>query len=601
MDIKIRGLFGGILAVVVFTLPGLKLLAEEESVTTHALAIHGEPKYGANYKRFSYVNSRAPKQGKVTRGSLGTFDSLNPFILKGNPAAGIGLIYDTLTHHSAEESFTEYGLLARKLEIPKGDISGIIFHLHENAKFSDGVPVTADDVVFTFNTLTTEGLPLYRSYYADVEKVEALDKHRVKFSFKHTNNRELHLILGQIAVLPRHYWEDKDFSKPGLDAPIGSGPYVIDEIKAGRSISYKLNPDYWGRDLPVNKGRHNFAKLNYVYYRDLTIAHEAFKAGEINFKIENQAKRWKQDYNFPALAKGDVVQKEFKHSRNGGMQGFVMNVRRDIFKDVRVRKAINYAFDFEWVNKNLFFSAYTRSESFFSNSDLAARGKPSRAELKILAPYKGKLDEEIWGEVPRQPRTDSSAGIRGNLRTAINLLQEAGWQLESGKLIKDGRQMKFEILLVQKAFERIVNPFIANLKRLGIDARLRLVDTTQYINRAQSFDFDMIVISFAQSESPGNEQRNLWSSKAADQEGSRNFIGIKDPIIDEIIEGLINVDSREELIAHCRVLDRILLSRYYVVPNWHISADRVAYWNYLDYPRRIPKSGVDFSAWWAKK
>lgn len=592
-----------IVIALVMTQIYLKANAADSSIKRHALAIYDSAKYKANYKKFSFVNPSAPKQGQLTRGGFGTFNSLNGFILQGNPASGIGLIYDTLTYHGPEEAFTEYGLLAKTLEIPRGDkIDWIIYHLHDSAKFSDGKPVTAKDVVFSFNLLMSKGQPLYRVYYGDVAKVEALDKHRVKFTFKHSNNKELHLILGQLPVLPQHYWKGKDFTKVSLDAPIGSGPYTIGEIKPGRSITYELNPNYWGKDLPVNRGRHNFAKVKYQYYRDLTILHEAFKSGEIDVKAENQASRWHNGYDFPALKQGKVIKKEFKQDRNQGMQAFAFNTRRDMFKDAKVRQALGLVFDFEWSNKNLFFGSYTRSESFFSNSELAATGKPTRAELKLLRPYKGKLPAEVWEAVPKQPRSDSAGGIRANIRQAISLLKEAGWELQNGKLVQKstGKRMKFEILLVQKAFERIVNPYIKNLQRLGVDASVRLVDTTQYINRAQSFDFDMTIVSFAQSESPGNEQRNFWGSEAADKQGSRNFIGIKDPIIDEIIEGLINVSSRQELIAYCRVLDRILLAGHYLVPQWHIASDRVAYWNKLAHPSKNPASGVEFSSWWAK-
>lgn len=580
-----------------------------KTIKTHAMALYAVPKYNANYKRFAFVNPAAPKRGQLTRGGFGTFDSLNAFILQGNAASGLGLLYDTLTFHGPEEAFTEYGLLAETIEYPAGGKNGndgkiawITFHLHKNAKFSDGMPVTADDVVFSFNLLTTKGLPLYKAYYADVAKVESLDKHKVKFTFKHSDNKELPLILGQIPVFPKHYWQDKDFAKVSLDAPVGSGPYTIGEVLPGRSITYKLNRNYWGKDLPVNRGRHNFAEIKYQYYRDLTVQHEAFKAGELDVKVENQASRWLKGYDFPAFRKGEVVKKEFKHSRNQGMQGFAFNIRKDIFKDPKVRQALGYVFDFEWSNKNLFFGSYTRSASFFSNSELAATGKPSPAELKILKPYKGKLPPAVWETVAKPPRSDTAGGIRSNIRTAIELLKEAGWEIKDGKLVQtsSGKQMKFEILLAQKAFERIVNPYINNLQRLGVDASIRLVDTTQYINRAQSFDYDVLVMSFAQSESPGNEQRNYWGSVTADQPGSRNYIGIKDPIIDEIIEGLISVSSRKELITYSKVLDRILLANYYVVPHWHISTDRIAYWDKLAYPRKIPSSGVEFTSWWAK-
>ena len=575
-----------------------------ESIKSHALALYGKPKYGANFKHFSYVNPNAPKRGQLTRGGFGTFDSLNMFILQGNSADGLGLIYDTLTSKGMEEPVTEYGLLAEQIEIPKGEIDWIIFHLNKKAKFSDGVAVTAEDVVFSFETIITKAIPQYRAYYADVVKAEALDKHRVKFTFKHSNNKELPLILGQLVVLPKHYWEakDRDFTKVSLEPPVGSGAYVIDSVKPGRSITYKRNDKYWGKDLPVNKGLHNFDKIKYVYYRDLEILHEGFKSGEIDLKVENQASRWKKEYDFPAVKSGKVVKKEFKHNRNQGMQAFIFNTRREIFKDAKVREALNYAFDFEWANKNLFFSSYKRSYSFFSNSELAAKGKPTAGELKILEPYKNRLPKQIWGDVPSQPRSDTAGGIRANLRQAISLLKEGGWELKDGKLMsKDsGKQMKFEILIVQKAFERIVNPFIKNLERLGIDASVRLVDTTQYINRIQEFNFDMIVFSFAQSESPGNEQRDFWGSASASHAGSRNLVGIMDPVIDELIEGLITVSSRDELISYSQVLDRVMLAGYYVIPHWHISADRIAYWNKFGFTNVVPDSGVQVTSWWAK-
>lgn len=577
---------------------------KEESIITHALTLYGKPKYPQSFKNFSYVNPHAPKKGVMNRGGFGTFDSLNSFILQGNPASGLGLLYDTLTIKGAEEPFTEYGLLAEKIEIPRGDINWIIYHIHKEAKFNDGVFVTAEDVVFSFETITNKGLPQYRAYYADVLSVEALDKQRVKFTFKHSNNKELPLILGQLMIIPKHYWDNKtrDFSKVSLEPPLGSGPYIIDKIKPGRSISYRLNDKYWGKYLPVNKGLHNFEKIKYIYYRDLEIMHEAFKSGEIDFKIENQASRWNQEYNFPAFNNGKVLKREFAHSRNQGMQAFIFNTRREIFMDARVREALNYAFDFEWANKHLFFNSYKRSYSFFSNSELAASGKPGPGELKILQKYKGKLPPQVWDEVVTQPRTDTPGGIRANLRTAVSLLKQAGWELKEGRLINQvtGKQMKFEILIVQKAFERIVNPFIKNLARLGIEAKLRLVDTTQYINRVQEFNFDMMVFSFAQSESPGNEQRNFWGSSAAKVPGSRNLIGIEDPIVDELIEKIITVSSREELINYCKVLDRVLLAGHYIIPNWHISVDRVAYWDKFGFTSVIPKAGVQVESWWEK-
>ena len=573
----------------------------EETRETHALTLHGTPKHPPGFSHFDYANPNAPKGGTMVRGGFGSFDNFNGFITQGEVADGTGLLYDTLTTKGQDEPFTQYGLLAETIEVPVGKKNWIIYNLRKNARFSDGKPVRAEDVVFSFNLLTTKGRPLYRAYYADVLKAEALNAHRVKFTFKSSDNAELPLILGELAILPKHYWEGKDFTKVNLDKPIGSGPYVIEEFQAGRSITYKRNPDYWGKELPVNKGQYNFDRIKYIYYRDLTIMYEAFKAGEIDVRAENQAKRWHEGYDFPAVREGRVIKREFPHSRNQGMQAFIFNTRKPFFSSPLVREALGYAFDFEWSNQNLFYNSYKRSYSFFSNSELAAQGRPSSAELKILQPYKDQLAQEVFTQPPpTPPRTDTSGGIRANLHRAIELLNQAGWELKGGKLLSkaDGKQMKFEILVVQKAFERIVNPFIRNLERLGIDASIRLVDTTQYINRVQSYQFDMMVFTIPQSESPGNEQRDFWNSKQADVQGGRNLIGVKDKVVDALVEDLIRAQSRADLINHCRALDRVLLSGHYVIPQWHISYDRLAYWNKFGLPDKTPQAGPQLSAWW---
>ena len=574
-----------------------------ETRKVHALSLHGTPRHAAAFDHFDYVNPDAPKGGTMVRGGFGTFDNFNPFIVAGVAADDLALIYDTLTIKGLNEPSTEYGLLAEKIELSVAQPDWVIFHLRKNAYFSDLHPVTAEDVVFSFNILTTKGNPLYRSYYGDVVKVEALDQHRVKFSFRSAENHELPQILGQLTVLPKHYWEKKDFTAVNLDVPLGSGPYLIDEFQAGRSISYKRNPHYWAKDLAVNRGRHNFDSIKYRYYRDTTVMHEAFKAGEIDVLQENQAKRWHEAYDFPAFRQGKVIKKEFPHKRNQGMQAFVFNTRRPIFASPQVRQALNYAFDFEWSNKNLFFDSYKRSYSFFSNSELAASGLPSAAEMEILNPYRKQLPPEVFTEAPTNPRTDKLNGIRENLGKAIELLKKGGWEIKNGKLlsVKDGKQMKFEILLILPTFERIVSPFSANLRRLGIDVSYRVVDTTQYINRVQSYDFDMIVSTFAQSESPGNEQRDFWTSRIADIEGGRNVIGIKNRVIDELVEDLIRTQTREELINYCRALDRVLLWHHYVIPQWYLAVDRISYWDKFATPAIVPSGGMDFSSWWAKQ
>lgn len=567
----------------------------------HALTLHGTPRHSAGFSHFDYVNPRASKGGTLVRGGFGTFDNFNPFIIKGVAADGVSLLYDTLTTKGLDEPSTEYGLLAEWVELPVGKVDWVIYHLNKNAKFSDSRPVTAADVVFSFNILTTKGSPHYRSYYADVRKVEALDAQRVKFSFSTPENFELPQILGQLTVLPKHYWEKRDFTQVQLDVPVGSGPYLLERFQAGRSITYKRNPNYWGKDLAVNKGRHNFDFIKYRYYKDTTVMHEAFKAGEIDLRVENQAKRWHEDYAFPAIRDGRAVRKEFPHRRNQGMQAFIFNTRRPIFSSPRVRQALNYAFDFEWSNRQLFFNSYTRSSSFFSNSELAAQGLPSPEELKILQPYKDQLPPQVFTHLPINPRTDTVGGIRENLGKAIQLLKEEGWEIKDGKLlyVKDGTRMKFEILLVLAAFERIVSPFVTNLRRLGIDVSFRVVDTTQYVSRVQSHNFDMIVYTIPQSESPGNEQRDFWNSRVADIEGGRNLIGVKNRVVDELVEKLIRAQSRAELVHYCRALDRVLLWGHYVIPQWYLPVDRIAYWNKFGTPAVTPRAGTDFSAWWA--
>jgi len=578
------------------------VMVAEETRLVHALALHGSPRHSAGFTHFDYVNPTASKGGALVRGGFGSFDNFNSFIVQGEVADGTGLLYDTLTTKGMDEPFSEYGLLAERIEVPEGKIGWIIYHLHKTAHFSDNKPVTAEDVVFSFNLLTTKGRPFLRAYYADVAKVEALDKHRVKFTFKSDDNAELPLILGQLTILPKHYWEGKDFTEVNLNKPIGSGPYIIGEFQAGRSVTYKRNPNYWGEDLAVNRGQHSFDSIKYIYYRDLTVLYEAFKAGDIDVWAENQAKRWHEGYNFPAVRAGQVIKKEFPHHRNQGMQAFIFNTRKDIFSSPLTRQALGYAFDFEWSNKNLFFDSYKRSYSFFSNSEMAAQGRPSKAELAILQPYRSQLPAQIFTQPPPSPpRTDTAGGIRANLRQAIGLLNQAGWELKQNKLIskETGKQMKFEILLVQKAFERIVNLFINNLQRLGIDASIRLVDTTQYINRVRNYEFDMMVYTIAQSESPGNEQRDFWNSKQVDIPGGRNLIGVKSPVVDSLVEELIRAESRQDLIDHCRALDRVLLWGYYVIPQWHISYDRLAYWNKFGVPAKTPQAGPQLSAWWA--
>ena len=575
-------------------------LFAQQIYKAHGIALRSKLKYGFGFKHFEYVNPNAPKGGEVKLSAIGTFDSLNPFILKGVSAAGIGLIFDTLTTSSSDEPFSEYGLLAKTIEVP-ADNAWVAYTLRPEARWHDGYPITVDDVIFTFNLLMKDGHPFYRSYYHDVIKAEKIGKNKVRFVFKKGDNPELPLIVGQLPVLSKRYYQKHQFNKTTLEPPMGSGPYKIIDVKPGRSITYKLVDNYWGKDIPVNKGRYNFGIIKYEYYRDPTVALEAFKSGEYDFRIENVSKTWATAYKGPAFDQGKIIKEELPNNNPVGMQAFVYNTRRDIFKDRKVREALAYAFDFEWTNKTLFYSAYKRTRSFFENSELASKGLPGVDELKLLNPYRDKLPKEIFTKEYNPPKTDGSGNIRPNLRKALRLLNESGWVLKEGKLINrnTGKQFEFELLLVQPTFERIALPFKKNLNRLGIKMNIRLVDSSQYVNRLNNFNFDMIVYTFRQSLSPGNEQRDFWSSSAADTPGSSNLAGIKNPVVDALIEKIISAPDRESLVAACKALDRVLLWGFYVIPQWHINVYRIAYWNKFSRPKIKPKYGLGFlDTWW---
>ena len=564
----------------------------------HAIAMHGTPKYGPDFEHFDYVNPDAPKGGAINLAAQGTFDSFNPFIVKGN-AASTGSI-ETLLINSADEPFTEYGLLAEEIVWPE-DRSWVTFTLREEARWHDGEPVTPEDVIFSLNTLKKEGQPFYRFYYGSIEKAEKVGERQVKFTFTEAGNRELPLIVGQMPILPKHYWEKRDFTQPTLEPPLGSGPYRIKEFEAGRFVVQERVEDYWGEDLAVRQGTDNFDEIRYDYYQDANAIRQALKAGAIDYREENQAKAWALDYDIPAVRKGWLVKESVPHERPTGMQAFVFNTRREIFSDPKVRQALGLAFDFEWTNPALFFGQYERNESFFDNSELASREGPPEGKVKeILEAYRGQVPQSVFGDVYDPPETDGSGWPRENLLKALDLLNEAGWVVRDMTLVDEetGQPFRFEILLNSPTFERIVLPFVRNLKRLGIEARVRLVDQSQYINRVRSYDFDMVSLGWGQSDSPGNEQREFWSSAAAEQPGSRNYAGIQDPVIDELIELVIQAPDRESLIARTRALDRVLLSGYYVIPAWHLSADRLIYWNKFSRPEVTPKNGTSIDYWW---
>ena len=590
--------YAGVLAVLTFSILTLIADVSAQSVKlVHGIAMHGEPKYPADFTHFDYVNPHAPKGGSLRTASSGTFDSFHRNIDTGNPADTGGV--ESLLVSSGDEAFSMYGLIAESMEVPD-DRSWIIFNMRPQARWHDGKPITADDVVWSFEILTTEGAVFWRRYYEDVTKVEKLSDYRVKFTFLGSGNRELPLIVGQMPILPKHYWATRDFSKTTLEPPLGSGPYRIKNFEPGRYIVYERVESYWGADIPVNVGQYNFDTMRTDYYRDDTAIRLALKSGDLDLRVENQAKAWASDYHIEAVENGWLKKELIKHDLSTGMQGFAMNTRREPFNDRNVRKALGYAFDFEWSNKTLFFSQYVRTESYFSNSELASSGLPKGEELEILERYRDQLPPEIFTKPYRAPKTDGSGWPRENLKEAFRLLAKAGWVVKDLKLVNEQteEQMSIEILLVSQAFERIALPFARNLERLGIDTEIRLVDPSQYTYRIRNRDFDMFVAGWGQSNSPGNEQRSYWSTAAADIPNTRNFPGIKDPVIDEIIELVVYAEDRKSLVERTRALDRVLLYGYYVIPNWHIQNHRVLYWDKFSRPTGYLISGIMFDRWW---
>ena len=575
-------------------------LAADDSQTVHGLSLFGKLKYGPQFNHFDYVNVDAPKGGTLRLSAIGGFDSLNPFILKGKPAQGAGLIYDTLLKSSLDEPSSEYGLLAETVAYPP-DFSWVIFNLRPEARWHDGKPVTPEDVIFTFNALTEKGAPHYRYYYANVVKAEKVGPHAVRFEFDAPGNRELPLIMGQLPVLPEHYWRERDFAASTLEPPLGSGPYRIGKVEAGRYMTVERVADYWGNTLPVNIGANNFDEIRFDYYRDDTVALEAFKAGNFDVRIESSAKNWATAYDFAAAREGKVKRAELTTKNAEPMQAFVLNSRRDKFADPKVRLAFNHAFDFEWANKNLFYDQYSRTKSYFQNSELAASGLPEGDELALLEPFRDQLPPELFTTPYQPPKTDGSGTNRSGLRKARQLLADAGWQVQDGALTHQasGTKMLVEFLLVQPTFERVVAPYIQNLERLGIKASIRLVDLAQYQNRVDNFDYDIIIGSWRNSLSPGNEQREYWGSAAADRNGSRNLAGVKSPVVDAMIDKVIFAKDRQALITASRALDRVLLWGHYVVPQWYTPVSRIAYWQGIRFPDPAPDYSIGFpELWW---
>jgi microcin C transport system substrate-binding protein len=569
-----------------------------EPVRHDAISLVGPPALPPDFTHFPYTNPDAPKGGEVMLSAIGTFDSFNPFIVRGTAAGDIGRVWDTLMRQNLDESDAEYGHIARAMEIA-ADGRSVAFDLRPEARFADGTPITADDVAWTFNTLITQGRPNYRQYYADVDSVSVEGPQRVVFHLKTDRNRELPEILGQLAVLPRHWWQGRDFSRPLADPPLGSGPYRVDHFELGRTLVLARQRDYWAANLPTARGLDNFDTRRTEYFRDLTVAREAFKAGQIDFRQENVAKDWATAYDFPAVRDGLVKKEAIRHHLPTGMQGFAMNTRREIFANRLTREALAIVFDFEWANKNLFYGAYTRTESYFSNSDLASGGLPQGAELALLDRYRAKLPAELFTEPFKLPATDGSGNNRKELMRALALLREAGWHVKDRRMVDaDGEKLRFEILLDQPSYERVALPYVQWLDRIGIEARVRTVDPAQYQRLIDTYDYDMTMLVIPESDSPGNEQIGYWTCAAAKHEGGDNVMGVCNPVVDALVGDVVTAADRPSLVAATRALDRVLLWNWYVVPNWHLDSLWIAYWDRFGRPSQLVRPGVIFDAWW---
>jgi len=568
---------------------------------THGIAMHGKPKYEESFTHLDYVNPNASKGGVVRFGSYGSFDNLNRVAFKGSKAAGLGYVNDTLMRRVWDEAFSLYGLIAEFVEMPE-DRSSVTFYLNPKATFHDGSPITRDDVLFSLETFQTKGTPNQKKTYGKVVSTELIGNHGIKMVFVNNEDKELPLIVaGFLPIIPKKYYENIDVTKTFLDIPLGSGPYTIENLDPGRQIKYKRVENYWAKDLPVNKGLYNFDTIIYDYYKDSNVLVEAFKVGEYDFRREYNVKRWLSEYDFKAVDSGEVILKEMNNDRPVGMNGLVMNTRKNIFNNRNVRLALSYAYDHEWINKTIYQNAYVRTDSFFDNSPLSSSGLPSDAELELLNPWKDQIPSEIFTETFTPPKTDGSGNARKNLLKAKEILQEEGWIIKNDKLTKDGKEFKFEFLIVSPSDEKIALAYQSNLKKLGITMEVRTVDSSQYQARLLNYDFDMIKRYWGVSLSPGNEQQFYWGSEVGKKDGSRNYPGINSPAIDALIEKLISAKNREELTTAIHALDRVLLWGHYVVPLYHSNKDRIAYWDFFEYPEEIPLYGIVIESWWVNK
>lgn len=586
--------------VSVFCLLSLVSLFSYSTGWQSAISMYGDLKYQEGFEAFEYANPKAPKGGVFKQASIGSFDSLNPFIVKGNAAAGVSRIYDSLLQQSADEPFSLYALIAEKVKVAQ-DYSSVSFLINPKARFHDGQPISAEDVKFSFELLINEGAPHFRSYYSGVDNVSVQSAQQVTFHFKEIGNRELPLIIGQIPILPKHFWQDKNFSKSSLIVPVGSGPYQIKNFKAGKQIVYQRVENYWAKDLGVNRGRHNFDRLVFDYYRDDAVAFEAFKSGAFDYRLESSSKRWSTGYVGEQFNSGRIIKEKIADKNPQGMQGFWFNLRKDKFKDPKVREAISLLFDFEWANRTLFYGAYTRINSFYSGSELATQAMISPAEAELLSPYQKQLPKAVF-EPMLENKTLGNGNVREQMRTAVKLLEEAGYQLKDSKMQNaSGEQLSFEFLLYSKDFERIVHPFRRNLHRIGIKTNIRLVDISQFINRLNNFEFDIVSLRKGQSISPGNEQVSFWSCDSANEVGTANWSGLCSPVVDQLTKQIIMADTREQLVNTTKALDRVLLSMHFVIPQWYLPAYRIAYWDKFSRPNISPYYSLGLDTWWSKQ
>jgi len=595
-------------ATLAVTAPVSVLAQADDPVRHHALSLVGKPQYGPSFEHFKWVNPDAPKGGRVRQFQEGAFDSLNAFSITGDSATGLTLIYDSLMATSLDEPSTEYCLICEWVSYPQ-DYASVTFKLRDTARFHDGRPITPEDVIFSLEA-QKDANPQFAFYYKNVTRGEVTGERQVTFYFDVKGNRELPQIMGQLNILPKHYWQGKDadgnprdLSKTTLEVPLGSGPYRIKEFDAGRSITYERVADWWANDLPVARGQWNFAEIQFEYFRERTAAFENFKSGGLDFWRENTAKAWATAYDFGAVNEGRVKLQKIPTERVAPMQAFGFNLRRAQFRDVRVRKALTLAFNFEAINETLLYSQYFRTNSYFDNSELAATGLPKGRELEILRAFEDELPPELFTEAFSLPEGGSQRQHRVNLQMAYRLLQKAGYKREGRYLVdSDGNPLKFEVLLGSPTFKRHTQRYLDDLRRLGVDASIRIVDSAQYVRRRQAFDYDVTTVGFGQSLSPGNEQRYFWGSGSADREGSRNAMGIKNPVVDKIIDKIIFATDRDELVQATRALDRVLLWNHYVVPLWHYPFERYAYWDKFAHPDTLPKLDPGFlRVWWVDR